>query len=138
MAKIIQEFKEFAVKGNVIDMAVGIIIGAAFTKIVSSLVADIVMPPIGLAIGGVDFSDLVVVLRGAVGDEPAVTVSYGRFLQTVIDFVIVAWAVFIGVKVINNLKRKEAAQPETTGVPPAPGPQEVLLTEIRDLLKVQR
>ncbi|MDX9873948.1 MAG: large-conductance mechanosensitive channel protein MscL [Spongiibacteraceae bacterium] len=137
MARILQEFKEFAVKGNVIDMAVGIIIGTAFTKIVSSLVADVVMPPIGLAIGGVDFSDLVVVLREAVGDEPAVTLAYGRFIQTIIDFLIVAWAVFIGVKAINNLKRKQAAEP-VPEVPPAPTPEQQLLTEIRDLLKVQR
>lgn len=135
MARILQEFKEFAVKGNVIDMAVGIIIGTAFTKIVSSLVADVVMPPIGLAIGGVDFSDLVVVLREAVGDEPAVTLAYGRFIQTIIDFLIVAWAVFIGVKAIN--KRKQAAEP-VPEVPPAPTPEQQLLTEIRDLLKVQR
>ena len=132
---LLQEFKQFAVKGNVIDMAVGIVIGAAFGKIVSSFVGDVVMPPIGLLIGGVDFSDLAVVLKAAEGDVPAVTLNYGKFIQTVLDFVIVAFAIFMGVKVINRMKRQEAAAPS---VPPAPSPQEVLLTEIRDLLKSQQ
>lgn len=129
---MISEFKTFAVRGNVIDMAVGIIIGAAFGKIVSSFVGDVVMPPLGILIGGVDFSDLAVVLKPAVGEIPAVTLSYGRFIQTVVDFVIVAFAIFIGVKAINALKRKEAEAPST---PPAPSKEELLLTEIRDLLK---
>lgn len=129
---IINEFKAFAVKGNVVDMAVGIIIGAAFGKIVSSFVGDVIMPPLGLLIGGVDFSDLAITLKAAEGDIPAVVLAYGRFFQTVIDFVIVAFAIFMGVKAINRLKREEAAAPS---VPPAPSPQEVLLTEIRDLLK---
>lgn len=129
---MINEFKTFAVRGNVIDMAVGIIIGAAFGKIVSSFVGDVVMPPLGILIGGVDFSDLAVVLKPAVGEIPAVTLSYGRFIQTVIDFVIVAFAIFIGIKAINTLKRKEAEAPST---PPAPSKEELLLTEIRDLLK---
>lgn len=129
---LVNEFKAFAIRGNVVDMAVGIIIGAAFGKIVSSFVGDVVMPPLGLLIGGVDFSDLAVVLKEAVGDTPAVTISYGRFIQTVIDFTIIAFAVFMGVKAINRLKRKEAAAPST---PPAPSKQELLLTEIRDLLK---
>jgi large conductance mechanosensitive channel len=129
---MISEFKTFAVRGNVIDMAVGIIIGAAFGKIVSSFVGDVVMPPLGILIGGVDFSDLAVVLKPAVGEIPAVTLSYGRFIQTVVDFVIVAFAIFIGVKAINTLKRKEAEAPSA---PPAPSKEELLLTEIRDLLK---
>lgn len=132
---IINEFKAFAVKGNVVDMAVGIIIGAAFGKIVSSFVGDVIMPPLGLLIGGVDFSDLAITLKAAQGDIPAVVLAYGRFIQTVIDFVIVAFAIFMGVKAINRLKREEAAAPS---VPPAPSTQEVLLTEIRDLLKNQQ
>ncbi|WP_375057714.1 large-conductance mechanosensitive channel protein MscL [Zobellella sp. DQSA1] len=129
---IIKEFKEFAVKGNVVDMAVGIIIGAAFGKIVSSLVNDVVMPPIGMVIGGVDFSDLAIVLKEAVEDAPAVTLSYGSFIQTVLDFTIVAFAIFMVIKAINRLKRKEEAKP---AAPPAPSKEEQLLTEIRDLLK---
>ncbi|MDG9922236.1 MULTISPECIES: large-conductance mechanosensitive channel protein MscL [unclassified Pseudomonas] len=132
---ILSEFKAFAVKGNVVDMAVGIIIGAAFGKIVSSFVGDVIMPPIGLLIGGVDFSDLAITLKAAEGDIPAVVLSYGKFIQTVLDFVIVAFAIFMGVKVINRLKREEAVAPS---VPPAPSPEEVLLTEIRDLLKNQQ
>lgn len=135
--KLVQEFREFAVRGNVVDMAVGIIIGAAFTKIVSSLVADVVTPPLGLMLGGVDFSDLAIVLRGAVGDEPEVTLSYGKFLQSVFDFLIVAFAVFMGIKMINRLRRKAAEEP-VPEAPPAPSPQEVLLAEIRDLLRAQR
>ena len=132
---ILSEFKAFAVKGNVVDMAVGIIIGAAFGKIVSSFVGDVVMPPIGLLIGGVDFSDLAITLKAAEGDIPAVVLSYGKFIQTVLDFVIVAFAIFMGVKVINRLKREEAAAP---AVPPAPTKDQELLTEIRDLLKNQQ
>ncbi|MBD9415665.1 large-conductance mechanosensitive channel protein MscL [Pseudomonas sp. PDM16] len=132
---ILNEFKAFAVKGNVVDMAVGIIIGAAFGKIVSSFVGDVVMPPIGLLIGGVDFSDLAITLKAAEGDIPAVMLSYGKFIQTVLDFVIVAFAIFMGVKVINKLKREEAEAPT---VPPVPTAEEVLLTEIRDLLKQQK
>jgi large conductance mechanosensitive channel len=131
---VLSEFKAFAVKGNVVDMAVGIIIGAAFGKIVSSFVGDVVMPPIGLLIGGVDFSDLNVVLRPVQGTAPAVLLSYGKFIQSIIDFVIIAFAIFMGVKAINRLKREEAVAPT---LPPAPSPEEVLLGEIRDLLKVQ-
>ncbi|AYF88467.1 large-conductance mechanosensitive channel protein MscL [Pseudomonas sp. JS3066] len=131
---LLNEFKAFAVKGNVVDMAVGIIIGAAFGKIVSSFVGDVIMPPIGLLIGGVDFSDLAIILKAAEGEIPAVVLSYGKFIQTILDFVIVAFAIFMGVKVINKLKREEAAAPE---LPPAPSPEETLLTEIRDLLKAQ-
>ncbi|EQM69922.1 large conductance mechanosensitive channel protein MscL [Aquipseudomonas alcaligenes OT 69] len=129
------EFKAFAVKGNVVDMAVGIIVGAAFGKIVSSFVGDVVMPPIGLLIGGVDFTDLAITLKAAQGDIPAVVLSYGKFIQTVLDFVIVAFAIFMGVKAINKLKREEAVAPSA---PPVPTPEEVLLTEIRDLLKSQQ
>ena len=132
---ILSEFKAFAVKGNVVDMAVGIIIGAAFGKIVSSFVGAVVMPPIGLLIGGVDFSDLAITLKAAEGDIPAVVLSYGKFIQTVLDFVIVAFAIFMGVKVINRLKREEAAAPAE---PPAPTKDQELLTEIRDLLKNQQ
>lgn len=108
---ILQEFKAFAVKGNVVDMAVGIIIGAAFGKIVSSVVADVVMPPIGILLGGVDFSDLAIVLKEAAGTTPAVVIAYGKFLQTVIDFTIIAFAVFMLIKGINSLKKKEEAAP---------------------------
>ncbi len=132
---ILQEFKEFAVKGNVVDMAVGIIIGAAFGKIVSSAVADVVMPPIGLMLGGVDFSDLAFTLRAATAEAPAVVIGYGKFIQTAVDFIIVAAAVFLLVKGVNSLRRKEQAAPAT---PPAPSAEEILLTEIRDLLKQPR
>jgi large conductance mechanosensitive channel len=131
---MIQEFKQFAVKGNMIDMAVGIIIGGAFGKIVSSLVADVIMPPIGLMIGGVNFTALKFTMRGASEGKEAVTLNYGNFLQVALDFLIVAWAVFMMVKVINRMKRKEEAAP---AAPPAPSKQEVLLTEIRDLLKTR-
>ena len=129
---LLNEFKAFAVKGNVVDMAVGIIIGAAFGKIVSSFVGDVVMPPLGLLIGGVDFSDLAITLKAAEGDLPAVVMSYGKFIQTVVDFTIVAFAIFIGVKAINRLKKEEETAP---AAPPAPSAEEKLLSEIRDLLK---
>ncbi len=129
---ILKEFREFAVRGNVVDMAVGIIIGAAFGKIVSSLVEDVVMPPIGVIIGGVDFTDLAITLKAAEGDAPAVLLKYGNFLQTSFNFIIVAAAVFMLVKLINTLRRKADEAPAT---PAAPSRQEVLLEEIRDLLK---
>jgi len=129
---MVKEFKEFAVKGNVIDMAVGIIIGAAFGKIVSSFVADVIMPPIGLLVGGIDFTNLAITLKEASGDIPAVVIGYGKFIQTAVDFTIVAFAIFIAIKGINSLKRKEEEAPQA---PPEPPAQEVLLTEIRDLLK---
>ena len=132
---MMEEFKEFAVKGNVVDMAVGIIIGAAFGKIVSSFVGDVIMPPIGVLLGGVDFSSLAYTVKQAVGETPAVVISYGKFIQTIIDFIIIAFAIFLAVKAINSLKRKEAEAPKT---PPAPSAQEVLLTEIRDLLKERK
>jgi len=129
---MMQEFKEFAMRGNVVDLAVGVVIGAAFGKIVSSVVADVIMPPIGLMMGGVDFTDLKVVLKDAVGETPAVTLNYGSFLQTCVDFLIVAFAIFLLVKAMNSLKRKEEEAP---AAPPPPPAQEVLLTEIRDLLR---
>ncbi len=129
---MMSEFKDFAIKGNVVDMAVGIIIGAAFGKIVSSFVADVIMPPIGLAMGGVNFTELAVTLQEKTADAAAVTLNYGNFAQTVIDFIIVAFAIFMAVKVMNNLKRKEAEAPSE---PEKPSNEEVLLTEIRDLLK---
>ena len=129
---IIKEFKEFAVKGNVVDMAVGIIIGVAFGKIVTSFVADVLMPPIGMLIGGVDFSNLVITLKAASEGVEAVAIRYGVFLQAVFDFVIVAFAVFMAVKALNSLRKKEA---ETPAAPPAPSAQEQLLMEIRDILK---
>ncbi|WP_339804968.1 large-conductance mechanosensitive channel protein MscL [uncultured Marinobacter sp.] len=131
---MMKEFKEFAVKGNVVDMAVGIIIGVAFGKIVSSFVADVLMPPIGLLIGGVDFSNLAIILREAADGGEAVAMRYGVFLQSVLDFIIVAFAVFLAVKALNSMRKKEA---ETPAQPPAPSAQEQLLMEIRDLLKNQ-
>src|SRR6187431_2528358 len=128
---VIKDFRDFAVKGNVVDLAVGIIIGAAFGKIVTSVVSDVIMPPIGLLIGGVDFSDLVITLKAAEGAAPAVVISIGKFLQTIIDFTIIAFAIFMLVKGINKVKAKE---PVST----VPSTQEVLLTEIRDLLKQQK
>lgn len=130
--KVLDEFKTFAIKGNVIDMAVGIIIGAAFGKIVTSVLSDIIMPPIGLLLGGVNFTDLKVVLKAATDAAPAVTWNYGNFIQVIIDFMIVAFAVFLLIKAINSAKKKEEAAPEA---PPAPTKDQVLLTEIRDLLK---
>lgn len=132
---LMKEFKEFAVKGNVMDMAVGIIVGAAFGKIVSSFVGDVVMPPIGVMLGGVNFTDLAVILKEAVGEQAAVTLNYGKFLQTIIDFLIVAAAVFVAVKTINSLKKKEEEVPAEPEAEPEPSKEELLLTEIRDLLK---
>ncbi|MDV3240014.1 MAG: large-conductance mechanosensitive channel protein MscL [Gammaproteobacteria bacterium] len=129
---MINEFKQFAMKGNVVDMAVGIIIGAAFGKIVSSFVGDVIMPPLGLLIGGVDFTDLAITLKEATEGAAAVTLNYGKFVQTVFDFLIVAFAIFIAIKAMNRLKRKEEEKP---AAPPAPSKEEVLLAEIRDLLK---
>jgi large conductance mechanosensitive channel len=129
---MMQEFKSFAMRGNVVDMAVGIIIGGAFGKIVASFVNDVIMPPIGMLIGGVDFSDLALTLKEAVGEAPAVMINYGAFIQTLVDFTIIAFAIFLAVKAMNNLKKKEEEKP---AAPPAPSKEEVLLTEIRDLLK---
>jgi large conductance mechanosensitive channel len=132
---LMKEFKEFAIKGNVIDMAVGIIIGAAFGAIVSSFVADVVMPPVGALLGGVDFSNLVVVVRDAVNGKPPVVMRYGRFIMTIINFLIIAFVIFLAVKAINAMRREQAAAPP---VPPAPTREEALLAEIRDLLKEKR
>lgn len=132
--KILNEFKAFAVRGNVTDMAVGIIIGAAFGKIVSSVVNDIIMPPIGVLVGGVNFTDLKLVIKQAVGTNPEVTLNYGNFIQVVFDFVIVAFAVFMMVKALNSAKKKEEEKPVAVAVPELTT-QEKLLTEIRDLLK---
>ncbi|MBQ0724191.1 MAG: large-conductance mechanosensitive channel protein MscL [Cycloclasticus sp.] len=129
---IMSEFKNFAVKGNAIDMAVGIVVGAAFGKIVSSFVGDIIMPPIGMLLGGVDFKDLTMVLQEATVDSAAVAIKYGSFIQTVVDFTIIAFAIFMVVRGINSLKKKEEAAPAAA---PKPTKEEVLLAEIRDLLK---
>lgn len=128
------EFKDFAMRGNVVDMAVGIVIGAAFGKIVSSFVADVVMPPIGLMVGGVDFSKLAITLQEASAEAEAVTMNYGAFLQNVFDFLIVAFAIFMVIKGMNSMKKEEEAEPEAD---PEPSTEEVLLTEIRDLLSKQ-
>lgn len=134
------EFREFAIKGNVVDLAVGVIIGAAFNSIVKSLVDQVVMPPIGLLTGGIDFSKLEWVLRA---ENPAteaiekVSIQYGAFLNTVIQFAIVAFVVFMLVKGINKLRRQAAAEPEAPAAPPTPTPTELLLAEIRDELKAR-
>lgn len=136
---IIQEFKEFAVKGNAVDMAVGVIVGQAFGKIVTSIVNDIIMPPIGVLLGGMDFSDLSITLKEAVTEgettAEAVTLNYGAFIQTCIDFLIVAWCVFLMVKLINRFNRKKEEAPAAPAPAPEPSNEEKLLSEIRDLLK---
>ena len=135
---LLNEFKAFAVKGNVVDMAVGIIIGAAFGKIVSSLVSDVVTPPLGYIIGGVDFTKLAVTLPTIREGVEPVTIRYGVFLQATFDFMIVAFAIFLLIKLINRLRRAEEAKPAAPAAPPAPPKQELLLEEIRDLLKQQQ
>ncbi len=139
---IIKEFKEFAMKGNVMDMAIGIIIGAAFGKIVASLVADVIMPPIGLLIGGVSFTNIVITMRDAVLDpatgkvlHEAVVLKLGNFLQSLFDFVVIAAAIFMMIKAMNKLNKKKDVAPVEPSAPPAPTKEELLLTEIRDLLK---
>ena len=139
MASILKEFREFAIKGNVVDLAVGVVIGAAFGKIVSSLVADVLMPPLGLVIGGINFSHLKVTLRDAAAGQSAVTLNYGVFLQTLFDFTLVAIAVFALVKVVNRLKRSAIREQEAAAAAPtAPPADVVLLAEIRDILKSDR
>ena len=152
MAKFIEDFKAFALKGNVVDMAVGVIIGGAFGKIVTSVVNDIIMPPIGILVGGVDFKDLKLVLKEAIPevlDEAGnvtqaavaeVTLNYGAFIQNVIDFLIIALAIFFMIKGITRLSelKKNKEEEETPAAPPAPSKEEVLLTEIRDLLKEKK
>ncbi len=129
---MLKEFKEFAMRGNVVDLAVAVVIGGAFGKIVTSFVNDVIMPPIGLLLGGVDFSDLKIVMKAATAEVEAVTLNYGSFINTVVDFVIIAFAIFIVIKAINATKKKQPAPPPPA--PPAPSKEEVLLTEIRDLL----
>ncbi|WP_066889074.1 large-conductance mechanosensitive channel protein MscL [Clostridium nigeriense] len=135
--KFITEFKEFALKGNVLDLAIGVIIGGAFNKIVSSLVNDIIMPPIGAITGGVDFKDLKYILKPQIGDIPAVTLNYGAFIQNVVDFLIIAFSIFIFIKVVSKLNRKkeEANKEESIVEEPKLTVEQELLTEIRDLLK---
>ena len=138
--KLVDEFKAFAMRGNVVDMAVGIIIGGAFGKIISSVVADVIMPPIGLLLGGVKFTDLKLVLKDPVMDAAgtittqAVSINYGNFIQTTVDFLIIAFAIFMMIKAMNSLKKKEEAPVEAPAAP-EPTKEEILLTEIRDLLK---
>ena len=136
----IQDFKAFALKGNVIDMAVGVIIGGAFGKIVTSVVNNIIMPPIGVLTGGVDFTDLKLVIKEAEGEAAAVTLNYGQFIQDVVDFLIIAFCIFLmvkGIAKLNNMKKKEEEAPAEPTPAPAPEPsaEEKLLTEIRDLVK---
>ena len=129
---MLTEFKEFAMKGNVVDLAVGVIIGGAFGKIISSFVEDVIMPPIGMLLGGVDFKSLAITLKAAEGKAAAVMLNYGKFIQTIVDFAIVAFVIFMAIKAMNALKKQEAAAP---AAPPAPSAQEVLLTEIRDAIR---
>ncbi len=129
----VKEFREFAVKGNVVDLAVGIIIGGAFGKIVSSIVADVIMPPVGLLVGGVNFTNLKWTMKAATESAPAVTLNYGQFLQTVVDFTIVAFSVFLLVKAINTLRQR--LEDEKPVAPPATPQEQILLAEIRDLLR---
>lgn len=139
--KMVDEFKAFAMRGNVVDMAVGIIIGGAFGKIISSVVADVIMPPIGLLLGGVKFTDLKITLKDPVLDAAgaiatqAVTINYGNFLQVTVDFLIIAFAIFMMIKAMNSLKKKEEVVVVEAPAPPPPTNEEVLLAEIRDLLK---
>jgi large conductance mechanosensitive channel len=127
---LLDEFKQFAMRGSVVDLAVGVVIGGAFGKIVSSFVNDVLMPPLGLLLGGVDFRDLAVTLKAAEGEVPAVLWRYGAFIQTIVDFTIIAFAIFLVVKAMNSMQKKKEAAP-----PPAPPPEVVLLTEIRDSLR---
>jgi large conductance mechanosensitive channel len=132
---LVKEFKDFAMKGNVVDLAVGVIIGGAFGKIVASFVNDVLMPPIGVLLGGLDFKDIKATLVAATADKAAVTLNYGMFIQNVIDFLIIAGVIFLFIKAINTTKKKEEAAPSA---PPAPSNEEILLTQIRDLLKEKK
>lgn len=138
---LVKEFKEFAMRGNVVDLAVGIIIGGAFGKIVSSVVADVLMPPIGLLLGGVKFTDLKIFLTDPVVDaagvitKQAVSINYGNFVQALVDFLIIAFAIFMMIKGMNSMKKKEVAAPVEAPAPPPPSKEEILLAEIRDILK---
>jgi large conductance mechanosensitive channel len=129
---MVQDFRDFAMRGNVVDMAVGIVVGGAFGKITTSFVNDVLMPPIGLLLGGVDFSGLALTLKQATGEAEAVTLNWGAFVNTVVDFVIIAFAIFLVIKVMNAARKKEEQAP---AAPPAPSKEEVLLTEIRDALR---
>jgi large conductance mechanosensitive channel len=138
----LKEFKEFAMRGNVVDLAVGVIIGAAFGKIVTSVVNDILMPPLGYLLGGVKFTDLVFVLKAAVMEgevikEPAVTINYGNFIQVIVDFIIIAFSIFMMIKALNSMKRKTEEAPAAPVAEPEPTDEIKLLSEIRDLLKKQ-
>ena len=139
---MLKEFKEFAMRGNVVDLAVGVIIGGAFGKIVASLVADVIMPPIGLLVGGVTFTDLKLVMKPAElvdgVEKAAVTLNYGNFLQVTFDFIIVAFAIFMFIKLINKMNKKKEEAPAAPAPPPAPTKEEVLLAEIRDILKEKK
>jgi len=130
--RMMTEFRQFAMRGNVVDMAVGIIIGGAFGKIVSSFVNDVLMPPLGVLLGGVDFTELAITLKQASGEVTAVTLNYGSFVQSVVDFIIIAFAIFMMIKVMNSMQRKAEEKPAE---PPKPSAEESLLIEIRDLLK---
>jgi large conductance mechanosensitive channel len=132
---LIKEFKEFAMKGSVVDLAVGVIIGGAFGRIVTSFVNDVLMPPLSVLLGGVNFKDYKFILSEAIGDKAAVTLNYGMFIQNVIDFLIIAFAIFMAIKAMNSAKKKEVEVPAAPAPPPA---QEVLLAEIRDLLKEKK
>jgi large conductance mechanosensitive channel len=132
---IFKEFKAFAMRGNVVDMAVGIVIGAAFGRIVSSLVNDIIMPPIGLLLGGIDFNGFMITIKAAAGDVPAVAIRYGTFVNGLVDFIIVAFVLFMIIKLMNTVRTKKEAAPAS---PPKPSNEEMLLAEIRDLLKKER
>ena len=138
---LVKEFKEFAMRGNVVDLAVGIIIGGAFGKIVSSVVADVLMPPIGLLLGGVKFTDLKIFLTDPVVDaagvitKQAVSINYGNFVQALVDFLIIAFAIFMMIKGMNSMKKKEVAAAVEAPAPPPPSNEEILLAEIRDILK---
>ncbi len=132
---LLKEFKDFAMRGNVVDMAVGIIIGSAFGKIVSSLVNDIIMPPIGLLLGGIDFNSFMITIKAATATAPAVAIRYGSFVNIVVDFIIVAFVLFLVIKGMNSMKKKKVAEPPA---PAKPSAEEALLAEIRDLLKKGR
>lgn len=130
--RLLKDFKSFAMRGNVLDLAVAVVIGAAFGKIVTSFVNDVLMPPIGLLLGGVDFTEFVLTLKRATGDAAAVTINYGSFIQNIVDFAIIAFAIFMVIQSFERMKRKEEVKPTP---PPKPTAEEKLLTEIRDLLK---
>lgn len=142
--KMLDEFKQFAMRGNVLDMAVGIIIGGAFGKIVSSIVSDVIMPPVGLLVGGVNFTDLKITIKQQILDAagtviaPAVTINYGNFIQVTFDFIIIAFAIFMLIKGMNNINRKKEAAPAAPATPPPPPEDIQLLKEIRDLLKKEK